>query len=878
MSYISAQRMRDEVIVWERGENGREVVTYPAPYYFFTPDTGDGKGTPGYTSIFGDKLVRHDFTSSSEMQQARASFEAARVPMFESDIPPDLKVLCETYYQAPAPQLNVTFLDIEVDYKSAIGFSSVKNPYAEINSVAIHHRWKNQTILLLTPSPKFKGITSQELYDAMNEVEPLPESLAVEDVVICSGEVELLLTLLDEIEDTDVMCGWNSDLFDIPYIGKRLETVLGDKYFRMLSFPEATAPRWRTVEIFNVEQLLLDPQGRISVDYMQLFKKYEVAERPSYKLESISEEVLPDLRKLEYDGTLEKLYADDLPHFARYNVRDTEVLNGFEDKLAYVQLANEMYHISTGLMPHVTGTIKLAELATNAFCIHELNQRVPDNTIEDTDGGIEGACVLIPNIGMHEWIGSIDINSLYPSAIRSLNISPEKIVGQFLQATKAHAEIAKGSMVSLTFQYEDFTQDTKTADEWRDYFIEKRWAISGYGTVFDQNEKGIIPTILETWYAKRNEYKALMKTARGEGDAEKEAYYDRLQYVYKIKLNSYYGALTNAYFRYNDKRMGESTTATGRCILQHMCATACEALNGQYTLPNKTELDSNGKEHKGYTDDVCVVYGDTDSAYFRTYAQNQEEAIAIADAVGEFANRSFQRFMRENFLCTDGFDDIIAAGREVVASRGIFVQKKRYILRVVDDEGKAVDKLKVMGLDTKKTTLPVAISKVLNEFVGRLLKGESWDDIARDIVDFKTYIRTTDDIVAIGIPKGIKGIEEYTAKMQVYGDGQRLPGHVAAAIHYNECLKQYNDHDSMPITSGMKIRVFYLARPIGRYKSIALPTDADFVPKWFLDNYPINREMHVERLVDNPLKNIITAIGYGVPSAQSLLVDDLLEF
>jgi DNA polymerase elongation subunit (family B) len=877
MSYISAQRMRDEVIVWERTEAGREVVTYPAPYYFFTPVDEDHERAE-YRSIFGDHLERHDFTTSSEMQAARGQFEAQRVPMFESDIPPELKVLCEHYYQAPAPKLNITFLDIEVDYKSQLGFSSVKNPYAEINSIALHHRWENRTVLLLTPSPKFKDITPEELYEAMDKVEPLPESLDVEDIILCKSEVDLLLHLIAELDDTDVMCGWNSDLFDIPYIGKRLQMVLGEKYFRMLSFPEAPAPRWREVEIFNVEQTLLDPQGRISVDYMQLFKKYEVAERPSYKLESISEEVLPELRKLEYEGTLEQLYAEDLSHFARYNIRDTEVLNGFEDRLSYVTLANDMYHISTGFMSHVTGTIKLAELATNAFCIHERNERVPDNVVEESDGGIEGACVLLPHIGMHEWIGSIDINSLYPSAIRSLNISPEVIIGQFQEAVRAHDEIAKGSLVTLTLQYEDFSQEEMTADEWRQALRERKWAISGYGTVFDQNVDGIIPTILATWYSKRKEYKKLMKQASDAGDSEKEAYYDRLQYVYKIKLNSYYGALTNAFFRYNDKRMGESTTATGRKILQHMCAAACEALDGEYVLPShRTSMDQT-KDGLGYGIEHSVAYGDTDSAYFKTGAQNREEAIKIADAVGNYVNQTFQEFMREKFLCNEGFDNIIQAGREVVADRGIFVDKKRYILHVIDDEGKDVDKLKVMGLDTKKTTLPVAISKRLNEFVGRLLKGESWDSIATDIVEFKDYLRTTDDVMAIGLPKGIKGLEHYTEQLRIYGDGQRLPGHVAASIFYNKCLEDFEDKVSLPISSGMKIKVFYLSRKVGRFKSIAIPTDADFVPEWFLENFTIDRDTHIERLVDNPLRNIIKAVGYEVPSKQSMLVDTLLEF
>jgi DNA polymerase elongation subunit (family B) len=308
-----------------------------------------------------------------------------------------------------------------------------------------------------------------------------------------------------------------------------------------------------------------------------------------------------------------------------------------------------------------------------------------------------------------------------------------------------------------------------------------------------------------------------------------------------------------------------------------MCAQVCKELDGEYTMPDRM-IVRKGKEHWGYDEKWSVAYGDTDSAYFKTHAQSEEEAILIADTVAEKVSKSFTPLMRDHFLCTEGFNDLIVAGREIVSSRGLFVDKKRYVLHIVDDEGKKVDKLKVMGLDTKKTTLPAEVSKTLNKFVERLLKGESWESIAEDIVEFKSEITTTTDVMSIGLPKGIKGIEEYTDLLKTFGDGQRLPGHVAAAIHYNQCLERYEDKENLPITSGMKIKVFYLTQKYGRFKSIAIPTDTTSVPEWFLEHFTIDRTLHVERLVDNPLQNIIKSVGYEVPSKQTLLVDSLLEF
>ena len=265
------------------------------------------------------------------------------------------------------------------------------------------------------------------------------------------------------------------------------------------------------------------------------------------------------------------------------------------------------------------------------------------------------------------------------------------------------------------------------------------------------------------------------------------------------------------------------------------------------------------------------------SSYFKTYADTIEEAIEVADAVADKVNESFQPYMRQAFLCQPGFDDIVKCGREIVASAGIFVDKKRYILRVVDVEGKRVDKSKVMGLDTKKTTLPKAIATQINGYVMRLLKGERWEDIAVDIVDFKTYLTTEAGLDEIGLPKGVKNVEAYTSAWR-RDPKTMLPGHVAASILYNNMLEQHGDKESLPIVSGMKIRVYYLNKRIGRFKAIALPTDADTIPKWFADTINVNKDAHILRLVDKPLHNIIKAIGREPPSKQTLLQDDLLVF
>jgi DNA polymerase elongation subunit (family B) len=938
MSYISTAVDKNTVIVWERNEAGERIIRdYPSPLYFYYDDPAGE-----YKTIYDTPVSKVTYDTVAEYRAGKKKFEADRIRTWESDITPDVRVLSNKYFGVPAPKLNVTFLDIEVDYDPDIGFSSPENPYAPINAIAIYHRWlKAYIVLVVPPEP---GWTEERLAEAVDVVcpeAPIPTNATVQ-YVICQDERELLINLLIEIEDTDVMAGWNSDFFDMPYIAQRILRVLDNeivdlstmtdmsnpkrprltyennpnqtisragrfKYLKQMDFPTYGMPSFRPVPNATNGKLMghtVDLVGRVRVDYMNLIKKFEPGERQSYKLSSVSDEVLVDektgeslLPKLEYSGSLASLYRENFAYFVRYNIRDTEILEGFEVKLGYVELANQLCHLSTGLFTHVQGTLKLAELALVNYCHHTLKRVVNNNTAPEIDRQIDGALVLYPQVGLHELVGSVDINSLYPSAIRSINISPEMIRGQFLGCAPDATEIAKGSdrLLTLILEDDDKTEITRTAKEWREKFTELKWAVSGYGTIFDQTENGFIPALLAEWYAMRKQYQAKKKEAYAAGDMEGTAYYDRLQYVYKIKLNSLYGALTNLHFRFFDLRMGESTTGTGRAILKHQCRTINQELGGEYDVDfplydtvvmamksgySKTEAEQislHGPYFQGKHQADAVVYGDTDSTYFKTYASSVEEATMIADAIADKVNDSYPEYMRRTFLCTPGYDTIIKAAREIVMDNGIFVEKKRYILHLVDLDGKKCDKMKVMGLDTKKTTLPAEVSIVLNGFIERYLKGETWDALAKDIVAYKTTLLSYDDITRIGLPKGVQNVEDYTTAFEDNFKA-RLPGHVAASIFYNQCLKLYNDKVSTPIKSGMKIKVFYLKQQQGKFKSIALPTDLEYVPNWFHDNIVVDKQAHIERLVDNPLGNILKAIGKKTPTKHSLMVSRAISF
>lgn len=760
----------------------------------------------------------------------------------------------------------------------------------------------------------------------------------------------------------------NSSGFDDPYTARRIELVLGPHYFDKLSFEGGNRPAYAEIFVKGVKQLKILYSGRVQLDYLELFKKFEGGERASYKLETVAEDHLPHLKKLTYPGTLEQLYFNDFNHFLRYNVRDTEILKGFETKLAYIKVANEMIHSSTNQFNHIFGTVRMVDSAIINYCHYVLNKIVPDRR-NPPDGTIQGAYVLLPQKGIHKWICSIDINSLYPSAIRSLNISPETVIGQFVNNIADWTKIFERVEDDLTMKYDDGHYETRTTSEWIQYFEEQVWAVSGYGTVFTQKFQGIIPSLLALWYSQRKKYQAEMKKYIKEAEAikydfssgqpverkeydtvlyneitEKVKYFNRLQYIFKIKLNSTYGCLSNYNFRFFRLELGESTTGTSRQILKHQCRQTNYILSGEYNIDfplyeSMKVIDNINKEHSKrmqaqaeengevfefsaavdishsekaslaqliewekreyyhpgtLTHDMAldgpkfngefpskkVVYGDTDSTYFTVDATTAEEAIAIADSVAEQVNASYDDFVRKAFLCKPGFDNHVKCGREVVSDNGLFVEKKRYVLHVIDNEGETVDKMKIMGLDIKKTTLPKPIAAKITTFVKRLLQGEDWDGIAYDVVAYKDELMQFDNLLEVGLPKGVNKVEDYTIRYQMEGLKANLPGNAAAAIHFNERLKEYKDIDTGEISSGTKIKIYYLKNKMGKFTSIALPSDLEEPPEWFTENFVslIDKEKQLSRLVDNPLKNILKAIDVPVPTAQTVHANELFNF
>lgn len=853
MSYISAQlsQNRSQVLVWERNEKGERVVQrYKTPLFFYMEDHAGN-----HSSIFGTHLSKFTFDNYNEFYQTKQGLIAKNVTLYESDIRPEYKVLSQNYYNAPMHKLHISFLDIEVDYDPTRGFADAENPYAPISAISLFHQYSGRKLVFAVP-PKIKNWSDEALDKLRSKAE----------IIICANEKELLKKFLIEIYDSDVLSHWNGFGYDMPYLYERLRMNFGVDVANLLSFEDAKAPFYKeALNKFKIPFKKLMISGRISLDYMELFIKFAPSALDSNALESVAETELPHLPKLSYEGSLYNFYNEKFVEFVEYNIRDTEILEGLENKFGYVELAIQMSHMNTAMIDDVLGTVKMTEMAIINHCHHDKNLVVPDckkNTASNEK--FKGAFVLDTVMGLHKWVASLDVQSLYPSVMRTLNVSPEKVIGQFYDKFMAFEYIQnRDPNANLTVLYENETSETKTAAEWADYLTEYNWAVSGYGTIFDQAEMGIIPSILTKWFNERKEFKKIAAEFKGIDD-EKYNYYDRLQTIKKLSLNSTYGACGNEFFRFFDIRLAESTTRSGQAVLNHMIRTIALKLDGIYTYPSPS-----------------IILGDTDSCYFLTGAENADDALFVGRYIQKIINEAIPAYAIQNFLVASDRAGLIRVEQEIVADAGIAVAKKNYVFHLVYKDGKTPkpgEDMKVTGLQIKKSTIPKPIRKKLLPIVETLLKEQDWKKMATTLINFRDYLINEEKIMEIGLPKMVKNVEEYVRHYEAK-TGVTVPGHVQASIFWNKCLEKYGDYESFKIVSGTKIKVFYLSRKIGDFKAIAIPTDLKDIPQWFLDNIygMIDKEAQVKRLVDKPFGAILKALGEKMPTRKSLAIDEVFE-
>ena len=872
MSYIDAlfDREHDRIHIVERRDGKRCYQEYPTNYILYYEDPR-GK----FQSIFGTPVSRFSTRNSKEFRK-EVRIQSNK-QLYESDINPIFRCLEENYKGQDGPKLNVAFFDIEVDFDPERGFSPPADPFNAITAISVYLQWLEQMVTLILPPKHMSQATAQEI--ASN----------FENTIVFKTEEDLLNTFLDLIEDADALSGWNSEGFDIPYTVNRVTRVLSKDDTRRFCLWNQY-PKKRTFERFGAENETYDLIGRVHMDYMQLYRKYTYEERHSYSLDAIAEYELGE-SKTVFEGTLDQLYNQNFKTFIEYNRQDTMILAKLDQKLKFLDLANTLAHENTVLLQTTMGAVAVTEQAIINEA-HERGMVVPNRKerYSDEDTQAAGAYVAYPKKGIHEYIGSIDINSLYPSAIRALNMGPETIVGQlrptmtnryirekinsgssFAAAWEglfasveynAVLNLEKGTEITIDWQQGEESVHS-AAEVWHMIFDSNQpWMISANGTIFTYEKEGIIPGLLKRWYAERKDMQAKLKECTNKDDEE---YWDKRQLVKKINLNSLYGAILNPGCRFFDKRIGQSTTLTGRAIAKHMDAYVNECITGKY-------------DHVGET----IIYGDTDSCYFSAWpvlkkeveegrmTWSKEMAIQLYDSIADQVNISFPGFMETAFHVPREMGDVIRGGRELVASKGLFITKKRYAVMIIDKEGKRQDvagrpgKVKAMGLDLKRSDTPKVIQEFLSEILDDVLTGASRDEIIAKIREFK-YVFKERPGWEKGSPKRVNNLTKYGKEEERLGKAN-MPGHVRAALNWNNLRRMNGDKYSLQIVDGMKTIVCKLkANPLG-WTSISYPTDEQQLPGWFKE-LPFDDSEMEATVVDQKIDNLLSVLEWDLASS-----------
>jgi len=890
MSYIDAihDKQTDRIFVVERKDGKRSYNEYPANYVMYYADP---KGK--YRSMYGDPVSRFSTRKKAEFEKERRIHGNKKI--FESDVNVVFRCLSEHYLKVDAPKLHTVFFDIEVDFDPDRGFSPTTDPFNKVTAISLYLSWLDQLVTLCIPPKSMSDETAQEI---VNEFD---------NTVMFRSEIEMFETFFKLIEDADVLSGWNSEGYDIPYLVNRVTRVMSKDDTRKFCLL-GQLPKAREYERFGKVETTYDLVGRIHMDYLQLYKKYNYESRHSYKLDFIGEMEVGE-NKTQYEGTLDQLYNKDFKRFLEYNRQDTMLLVKIDKKLQFLELANQLAHENTVLLPTVMGSVAMIEMAIMNEA-HERGLVIPDKKRRDENhvesSPAAGAFVANPKRGIHEWVGAVDINSLYPSVIRALNMAPETIVGQLrpiltdqymldkgreLASKKARykedeSDIETGSKLweglfgaleynavvnqqrgtILTIDYEDGRSvDMSAAEIWKMIFDSHTpYILSANGTIFRYDNEGVIPGLLSRWYSDR---KVMQKKLKESTTPEERQYWDKRQLVRKILLNSAYGALLNEHCRFYDKRIGQSVTLSGRQIVRHMMSTINEIVTNEYN-------------HEG----PAIVYGDTDSCYFSAYPLlkeqiekgmvdwNKETVIKLYDTIAEQTNSTFPGFMEQAFHAPRKNGEIIKAGRELIGDRAIFITKKRYAINIFDKEGKRLDvngkrgNIKAMGLDLKRADTPKYVQEFLMDVLESVLAGSNKEQVIEKIKDFKNMLSQQDSWTK-GSPKSVNNLTMYGEKEANSSTGKaNMPGHVRGALNWNYLRRVNGDNYSMKIVDGMKVVVCKLRNNPLNFTSIAYPVDELRLPKWFIELPFDDLEME-NTLVDKKIDNLLGVLNWDLKSS-----------
>ena len=658
--------------------------------------------------------------------------------------------------------------------------------------------------------------------------------------VECESEVHLLKEFLVfwEKHFPDVVTGWNTEFFDIPYICNRIKKLFGEDELKRLSpwggvFDKKIYQQGRNHQVYTL-------QGIAALDYYDLYRKFTYTNQESYRLDHIAKVELGESKAGNPFDTFREWYTKDFQSFIEYNIQDVEIVDRLEDKMKLIELCLTMAYDAKVNFVDVLGTVRYWDILIYNY-LRERNIAIPQKSQQEKIEQFEGAYVKDPIVGMHKWVMSFDLNSLYPHLIMQYNISPETLVP---------SEKKEGLV--------DKILDGKVKNE-------TEHCMTPNGAYFRKDKRGFLPELMEKIYDDRVTYKKLLLETqqRYENSGEKSllkdiSKYNNIQMAKKISLNSAYGAIGNHWFRYFNLRNAEAITTSGQLAIRWIEKALNIYLN---KLLDTVEVD-------------YVIASDTDSVYitFDTLVSKvfkegtkTDKIISFLDKVAKdklepFINRSYSELAK----VVGAYENRMNMSREVIADKGIWTAKKRYILNVHDSEGVRYTepRLKIMGIEAVKSSTPAPCREKIKESLKIIMNGNE-KELNTFIQDFrKEFMNLPPEDIAY--PRSCNGVMKYRDDASLFRKG--APIHVKGAILYNYLVEKNNLTNKYPkIQEGDKIRFLHLRQP-NIYQSSAF-SFITFMPKELDLHSKIDYDVQFEKSFVEPLKFITDKINWLVDSS-----------
>jgi DNA polymerase elongation subunit (family B) len=825
-------------------EDGERIDTeIPFRPYLFL----EKEGAEDAVSIFKTALTKKTFRNSIDRRKFVEN--TANNRLFHN-LSPEQQFLIEMYKDSNSDlnfskfPLKVFLLDIEVDTTVDSAFPTPERAAVPINLITVYDT--------LTKSTHTWGLQKQY-------TPTLPNCIYHR----CKDEQDLILQFVDfwKSDYPDIASGWNSSGFDFPYIINRFKKIFGEDFINQLS--PVNVIRNRKVFTDMGKEVTIWSIGGISlIDYMDLYKNFSPGERESFSLNYISELELGEGKISHNAVSLGELAQTDWNLFVDYNIQDVHLLVKLEEKLKFLEIARMLSYKGCTNFESALGKIAIV---TGAVAIQASKQGyvIPTFPNKQERESYEGGLVRDPEKGIQKAIVSFDVNSLYPNTIITLNISPETKLGKIVDGEY-------GVTPEVTLRLMNGKLHKLTTEKFKQFLIKEQVSLSKAGVIYTQKTKGVIPNLIDQIYKERvatkTQLSELKRTKRKDKDSLlKMTYYDTLQYTLKILLNSIYGTFANKHSSLMDIDNAMSITITGQNVAR----------------AGGNILDEYVRNNYGLTESI-TKYGDTDSVYVSIDSILSKENIQLVnngkiseavhklvDKLDEYVNSEILNWAKAELF---SIDPRYVFKREVISDVGIFLQKKRYILHVLDEEGVAVDKFKYTGIELVRSTTPKKVKKFIEDIIKTALLTQNLkqtNEVYRQgYLDFLTL--DPNDIAA---RTSINNLEKYSEGASLYKYKKGTPSHVKGAIAYNILIKECKLDDKFElIQAGQKVKKLYCAK--NKYGLDAI-TYTTTLPEEF--GIKIDWDKMFTKLVTQPTERLYDAIGWCLPEIGKEIQTDLFD-